>query len=167
MYLHQRHLLISLSAGPGLAICYRPPAAVEIYIYASPRVHSSHTRWLLGSALGTTITNYTDNPCPPHQTLIIHHKAPSASPRAARRSNNPFISMYQRERRGDYNLVVVYNWDLQRVARCVYIHLRWICSDPSVYLYFFAQSIMMLSSIHLAVYILKATTRPLYACMPA
>ena len=49
----------------------------------------------------------------------------------------------------------------------MYIHLRWICSDPSVYLYFFAQSIMMLSSIHLAVYILKATTRPLYACMPA
>jgi len=200
MYLHQRHLLISLSAGPDPTICYRPPAAVEIYhpvhlivsavFISNDTVFFSHNKnnisrlishrndkrtWCISMrapgftlrALGTTITDYTDNPCPPHQTLIIHHKAPSASPRAARPSNNPFISMYQRERRGDYNLVVVYNWDLQRVARRVYMHLRWICSDPSVYLYFIAQSMMMLSSIHLAVYVLKATTRPLYACMPA
>ena len=164
MYLHQRHLLISLSAGPGLAICYRPPAAVEIYIYASPRVHSSHTRWLLGSALGTTITNYTDNPCPPHQTLTKLLRLHQGQP------GHPIILLFPCSRgRGEetttwwWYTTEIY---VRRVARCVYIHLRWICSDPSVYLYFIAQSMMMLSSIHLAVYILKVTTHPLYACMP-
>jgi hypothetical protein len=137
-----------LSAGPGLALCYRPPAVVEIYIYASPRVHSSHTRWLLASALGTTITNYTENPCPPHQTaLIIHHKAASIRLHQGQPGHPIHLFPCTRERT-ERRLQPGTGIQVRSTENKVRVYLRLICLDPSVYLYFFAPS-MMTSSLYI------------------